>query len=105
MPRMGSPNPRNDARKVGPLASHTAKKTRETYLGSSRRSHPRHSASSWRIRHRLLRIIACVVTAALVFVGTVAAQFLNFPAGSTVVATNGIAFALFSIPGRLKKKA
>lgn len=73
MPRMGSPSPRNDARKVGPLASHTAKKTREAYLDSSRRSHPRHSASPWRIRHRLLRIIACVVTAALVFVGTVAA--------------------------------
>ena len=37
------------------------------------------------------------------FVGAVAAHLLNFPAGSTVVVTNGIAFALFSVVGRCRR--
>ena len=50
-------------------------------------------------------VTADAVSVTCFFVGTVAAHFLNFPAGSTVVATNGTAFALFSIPGLLKTKA
>ncbi len=50
-----------------------------------------------------------VITAALVsltcfFVGTVAAHFLGFPAGSTVVVINGIAFAAFSLIGKIRSK-
>lgn len=37
------------------------------------------------------------------FVGAVAAHLLNFPAGSTVVVTNSIAFALFSVVGRCRR--
>ncbi|WP_418214994.1 LCP family protein [Bifidobacterium choerinum] len=56
------------------MASHTAKKTREAYLGSSRKARPRHSAVAWRIRHRALAAVACVVAAALVFAGTAVAS-------------------------------
>lgn len=60
------------------MASHTAKKTREAYLGSSRKARPRHSAVAWRIRHRVLVAVACVVVAALVFASTaVASTWLN----------------------------
>lgn len=50
-----------------------------------------------------------VVTAAAVsltcfFLGTVSAHFLGFPAGSTVVVANGIAFAVFSVIGNAKRK-
>ena len=50
-----------------------------------------------------------VVTAAVVSLtcfgfGTITAHFLDFPAGSTIVVANGIAFAVFSIIGMFKSK-
>lgn len=45
---------------------------------------------------------ASLVSLACFFIGTVGAHFLNFPAGSTIVVANGIAFAIVSIVGRLK---
>lgn len=56
------------------MASHTAKKTREAHLGSSRSERPRHSAVAWRIRHRALVVVACVVVAVLVFASTAVAS-------------------------------
>ncbi|RSX49621.1 LCP family protein [Bifidobacterium castoris] len=56
------------------MASHTAKKTREAHLGSSRSERPRHSAVAWRIRHRACVVVACVVVAALVFASTAVAS-------------------------------
>ncbi len=38
------------------------------------------------------------------FAGTVSAHFLNFPAGSTVVVANGVAFVLFALIGAIKKR-
>ncbi len=49
-------------------------------------------------------ITAACLSVSCFFVGTVFAHFLNFPAGSTVVATDCIAFILFSIIGKLKSK-
>jgi zinc transport system permease protein len=48
-------------------------------------------------------LTAAAVSLCCFFVGTVSAHFLNFPAGSTVVVTNGIAFMLFSVIGRLQR--
>ncbi len=43
---------------------------------------------------------AAVCSLLCFFMGTVTAHFLNFPAGSTVVVANGIAFAICSIVGK-----
>lgn len=48
-------------------------------------------------------VTAAVVSLACFTIGTVAAHFLNFPAGSTVVVANGIAFAVTSVIGMLRK--
>lgn len=53
---------------------------------------------------RAVVLTAAAVSLTCFFTGTVAAHFLNFPAGSTVVAVNGIAFAIFSIIGIIKRK-
>ncbi len=49
-------------------------------------------------------ITAAVVSLTCFCIGTVAAHFLNFPAGSTVVVANGIAFAAFSLIGMIRNK-
>ncbi len=47
-------------------------------------------------------VTAAIVSLACFCLGTVAAHFLNFPAGSTVVVANGIAFAVFSLIGKVR---
>lgn len=54
--------------------------------------------------YRSVVLTAAAVSLACFFIGTVSAHFLNFPAGSTVVAINGIAFAIFSVIGALKRR-
>lgn len=48
-------------------------------------------------------ITAAAISLTCFFVGTVAAHFLDFPAGSTIVVANGIAFAVTSVIGMLRK--
>ncbi|MBP3381690.1 MAG: metal ABC transporter permease [Elusimicrobiaceae bacterium] len=48
-------------------------------------------------------ITAAVVSLACFCLGTVVAHFLNFPAGSTVVVANGIAFAVTSVISKIHK--
>ncbi len=52
---------------------------------------------------RSVVLTAAAVSLCCFFVGTVLAHYLNFPAGSTVVVANGIAFILFSLIGICKK--
>ncbi len=47
---------------------------------------------------------AAVISLSCFFFGVTAAHLLDFPAGSTVVVTNGIVFVLFSIIGKLKSR-
>lgn len=47
---------------------------------------------------------AAAVSVVCFLFGTTAAHFLDFPAGSTVVVANGIAFLLFSVIGYMKRK-
>lgn len=48
-------------------------------------------------------LTAVAVSLTCFLLGTVSAHFLNFPAGSTVVVANGIAFAAFSMIGAVKR--
>lgn len=47
---------------------------------------------------------AAVVSLSCFFVGVTAAHLLDFPAGSTVVATNGVVFVVFSVIGKFKSR-
>lgn len=51
---------------------------------------------------RSVVLTASAVSLGSFFVGVTAAHLLNFPAGSTVVVTNGLLFLLFSIIGKLR---
>lgn len=61
------------------MASHRAKDTRPTILDGSEANHPRHSALAYVMRRQVLRIVASIIAAILVFVGTIAlATWINF---------------------------
>lgn len=48
-------------------------------------------------------VTAAVISLACFGIGTVTAHFLNFPAGSTVVVANGLAFTVASVIGWIRK--
>jgi len=48
-------------------------------------------------------ITAAVISLTCFFLGTVSAHFLGFPAGSTIVVVNGIALAITSVVGNVRK--